>query len=76
MMALQVSDRGRDRKNFMPIKYSTPRGPHLSSLTLLNPFNKRFLKQNALRGITKIKGFLLPQCIEVLFSATEDTRAG
>lgn len=26
---------------------------------MLNPFNKRFLKQNALRGITKTKRFLL-----------------
>lgn len=35
------------------------RGSNLSSLTLLDPFNKHFLKQNTLRGITKIKAFLL-----------------
>lgn len=42
-----------------PSSHSMPTGSNLSSLTLLNPFNKHFLKQNALRGITRIKAFLL-----------------
>lgn len=42
-----------------PSSHSMPRGSNLSSLTLLDLFNNHFLKQNALRGITKIKVYSL-----------------
>lgn len=58
-MALQVSDRGRNRKSFVPINPQDAQRLKFIFSNLLDPFNKYFLKQNALRRITKIKAFLL-----------------
>lgn len=59
MTALQVSDRGRDRKSFVSIKLQHTQRQKFIFSNPTRPFNKHFLKQNALRGITKTKGFLL-----------------